>query len=83
MDDPDLTAQLRLLRSPVGERGSGLVRYAAAMFFYRHNMMDAGALEVYRAFAKEDTADALPVALAQGCALDVAITMPVKGDAVL
>ncbi|MBG1230776.1 dimethylsulfonioproprionate lyase family protein [Aestuariivirga litoralis] len=50
--------QLTYLRSPPGERGSGAVRYAAAMYFFQRGMLHARDLEAYRALSKVDgTAD--------------------------
>lgn len=46
--------QLDFLRTPVGERDGGRVRYAAAMHFARSQRLSQEALEIYRILAKED-----------------------------
>jgi hypothetical protein len=51
--------QKRFLETPLGEPGSGMVRYAAAMYFFQKGMMGARELELYRAHSKADGA-ALP-----------------------
>jgi hypothetical protein len=49
--------QAGLLATPVGLRGSGRVRYAAAMYFYQRRMISEDILEVYRACSKNDLID--------------------------
>ncbi len=58
--------QLKLLRAPPGETGSGRVRYGAAMYFYMNKALSADALEVYRGLAKRDREDPRPFLLALG-----------------
>lgn len=50
-----------MIRLPVGTEWSGRARYAAAMFFYQHGLMDAETLEVYRICSRLDAED--PVAV--------------------
>jgi hypothetical protein len=52
-----LARQLEFLSSPVGEPGSGAVRYAAAMHLYQNDLMSDAALEVFRICAPDDTLD--------------------------
>ena len=40
--------QLTLLTLPLGQPGSGMIRYGAAMYFYRRGMLDADTLEAHR-----------------------------------
>jgi hypothetical protein len=54
---------MALLFTPVGQRGSGAARFAAAMYFYKRQRMTAEMLELYRRCCKLDGED--PVALAQ------------------
>jgi len=49
--------QLEALNAPLRRKGSGLERYAAAMYFYNQGAIDAAALEAYRICAKDDAAD--------------------------
>lgn len=47
----------RLLDTPLGEKGSGRVRYAAAMYLHGRGLMGNAELEAYRICAKDDAAD--------------------------
>lgn len=58
--------QRRLLDAPVGEPGSGVVRYAAAMHFNRRGLLSDEVLEVYRVCARQDAADPREVARIEG-----------------
>ncbi|MDP3523687.1 MAG: hypothetical protein Q8S27_03855 [Hoeflea sp.] len=49
--------QLALLGLPLGEPGSGLARYGAAMYFYRAGKLDAEQLEAYRICCNLDAED--------------------------
>jgi hypothetical protein len=69
-DDPLGQMHLQDLRMPPGEKGSGAVRYAAAMYFYRHGMLGSKALEVYRTLAKDDLTNPLAVLRTAGCLQD-------------
>ena len=58
--------QRRLLETPVGDPGSGLVRYAAAMHFFRRGVLGSELLEIYRICARQDGADPRRVAEIEG-----------------
>lgn len=49
--------QFDILRLPLGEPGSGLSRYGAAMYFYRRGKLDADHLEAYRICCNLDFED--------------------------
>ena len=49
--------QLKLLRLPLGEPGSGLARYGAAMHFFKRGKLDADRLEAYRMCCNLDFED--------------------------
>lgn len=49
--------QLEFLRMPVGEPGSGIVRYAAAMHLYQNRLMADEVLEIFRICAPDDDLD--------------------------
>jgi hypothetical protein len=55
-----MTDALSLLHSPLGVKGSGRVRYGAAMALWRDGQISAEVLEVYRVAAAHDARD--PVA---------------------
>ena len=57
----DEEANWQLLRSPLGIKGSGRERYAAAMYLFNIGRLDAEVLEVYRICAKLDFEDPLAV----------------------
>ena len=48
--------QKRFLETPLGEPSSGMVRYAAAMYFFQKGMLGERELELYRAQSKVDGA---------------------------
>lgn len=54
--DQDLW-QLDLLRLPLGEPGSGMHRYGAAMYFHKRGKLDAEQLEAYRICCNLDFED--------------------------
>jgi hypothetical protein len=56
------------LAAPLGEARSGLVRYAAAMHFWRRGRLGAEALEVFRICARMDAED--PAAWARSRGVD-------------
>ncbi|WP_043625273.1 hypothetical protein [Ensifer sp. ZNC0028] len=56
MDDEE-KRHWEMIRLPVGTEWSGRARYAAAMFFYQHGLMDAETLEVYRICSRLDAED--------------------------
>ena len=49
--------QLALLRLPLGEPGSGMHRYGAAMYFFKRGKLDAEQLESYRICCNLDFED--------------------------
>lgn len=65
-EQPDGDACLADLIRPVGERGSGAARYAAAMYFYNEGTLSSGMLEVYRMCSKFDAEDPISVAVYEG-----------------
>lgn len=58
MHDP---MAIGLLRAPLGQAGSGRVRYGAAMALWRAGLISAEVLEVYRVAAAHDGRDPLAV----------------------
>jgi hypothetical protein len=60
-------SQYQLLRSASAAADGGQVRYAAAMYFYNRGMLGEKALEIYRAHAKEPSADPLKALAAAKC----------------
>ena len=64
-----MTDALTLLYTPLGQPGSGRVRYGAAMALWRDGLMSAEALEVYRTAAAHDGRDPLKLLAAQGLPL--------------
>ena len=61
--------QRELLETPVGQKGGGMVRYAAAMHFHRRGLINDELLEIYRICARQDDADPREVARIEGIAL--------------
>jgi hypothetical protein len=68
--DTDLAENLDLVRTPLGEPWSGRTRYAAAMFLYKHGLMNAETLEVYRLCSRLDHQDPLAIIRQRGCGRD-------------
>lgn len=60
-EDAEATENWALVNTPLGEPWSGRTRYAAAMFFYKRDEMNAETLEVYRICARLDAEDPLPI----------------------
>ena len=60
--DGDDREQLTLLKSPLGQKGSGYLRYGAAMYFYKSGMLPQSLLEMYRKCCKLDQMDPLAAA---------------------
>jgi hypothetical protein len=80
MQNPSQTdrEQLRLLLSPVGAAGSGLVRYGAAMHFWRMGAITPQLLEIYRKCARRDGDDPREVARHEGVVFPAQLSgMPV------
>jgi len=57
--------QKRFLETPQGEKGSGAVRYAAAMYFFQRGKMSERDLEFYRARSKVDGVSPITQLLAE------------------
>jgi hypothetical protein len=64
-----MTDALALLYAPLGQPGSGRVRYGAAMALWRDGLMSAEVLEVYRAAAAHDGRDPLKLLASLGLPL--------------
>lgn len=54
--------QLALLRLPLGEPGSGMTRYGAAMYFFQRGKLGSETLEAYRICCNLDSEDPARVA---------------------
>jgi len=54
--------QFVLLSTPLGEPGSGMTRYGAAMYFNRIGLLGVELLEAYRICSKLDAEDPAAVA---------------------
>jgi Dimethlysulfonioproprionate lyase len=67
-----------LLHTPIGETGSGRVRYGAAMALYQAGQLTAEVLEVYRELSAHDGRDPLAVLAERGLPLP---GFPVTGAA--
>ena len=65
---------VKRINAPIGERGSGMVRYAAAMAGFRLGLLSAEALEVFRCCSKFDKEDPVAVAQYLGVALPDLVT---------
>ena len=66
--DDELARQRALLAAPPGARGSGKVRYAAAMYFYAEGLLPAETLEIYRRCCNIDDEDPVDLARFEGVA---------------
>lgn len=64
--DAEDSRQMRLLQTPLGEPGSGMTRYAAAMHFHKTGRLGPHLLEAYRICCKLDGEDPLAVAASRG-----------------
>ena len=58
--------QLALLNTPLGQPGSGRLRYGAAMYFHQQGRLDARTLEAFRMAAASDADDVRMVMGAHG-----------------
>ena len=58
--------QNTLLQTNIGNPGSGYVRYAAAMHFYKQGELSLELLEIYRICCKFDLEDPILIARKQG-----------------
>lgn len=63
-----MTDPRRLITTPLGQPGSGRVRYGAAMALYRAGELGEAALEVYRTCAAIDAQDPAPLLATLGLA---------------
>ncbi|HQU68773.1 MAG TPA: dimethylsulfonioproprionate lyase family protein [Albidovulum sp.] len=57
---------LRLIHTPLGQRGSGRVRYGAAMALHGSGGLSEAALEVYRICSPLDAQDPVPMLMERG-----------------
>ena len=57
MSNEEDKKQFDLLHAPIGEKASGRVRYAAAMYFFQRRMLSDEVLEIYRICSKQDNED--------------------------
>ncbi|MBN8631104.1 MAG: hypothetical protein J0L76_09650 [Rhodobacterales bacterium] len=64
-----MTDTLSLLRAPLGQPGSGRVRYGAAMALWRDGRISAEVLEVYRVAAAHDGRDVAEILRERGLPL--------------
>ncbi|WP_233493307.1 hypothetical protein [Ruegeria atlantica] len=58
--------QRQFLTTTIGTPGSGAIRYAAAMYFFKIGKLSAEMLEVYRTCSKFDAEDPLDLAGYEG-----------------
>ncbi len=68
--------QFAFLNETVGAPGSGNVRYAAAMHFFRCGMLSAAALEVYRVCSKLDAEDPRDLLRVRGLIGEIEVDEP-------
>ncbi len=66
IDAKELGEQRELLFKPVGEPGTGYMRYSAAMFFHMRGEISVDLLEMYRRCCKFDHEDPIAVARYNG-----------------
>jgi Dimethlysulfonioproprionate lyase len=59
---------LRLIHTPLGQKGSGRVRYGAAMALHARGELSEAALEVYRICSPLDSQDPVPMLAERGIA---------------
>lgn len=71
---------LAYLATPLGQAGSGRLRYAAAMHFNRTGRMEDAALEAFRIASARDSDDPLAVLQARGLRLDLPPAAPLSGE---
>ncbi|NUB46232.1 hypothetical protein GEU84_017715 [Fertoebacter nigrum] len=68
------------LATPVGQPGSGRLRYGAAMALYADGLLSAEALEVYRICAPLDAEDPAVLLAQQGLAVPEAVALPPEAE---
>lgn len=67
-DGTETDRQHTLLTAALGIPGSGMARYAAAMYFYNQKLISAEMLEIYRRCSKDDREDPIDLARFEGVA---------------
>jgi hypothetical protein len=77
-EDSEVIENWALVNTPLGEHWSGRTRYAAAMFFYKRNEMNAETLEVYRICSRLDSEDPLPIIRDRGVGKGWLVRMQAK-----
>ncbi|HAB38799.1 MAG TPA: hypothetical protein DCE52_12520 [Rhodobacteraceae bacterium] len=65
----EISVQRELLFTSVGIKGSGAMRYGAAMFLYNVGLVNKDMLEIYRICSKYDHENPLELAMSQGITL--------------
>lgn len=70
----------RLITLPVGEPGSGRIRYGAAMALFRRGRLPEAALEVYRICASLDHQDPVPLLHERGLAAPAPVSRPAEAE---
>ena len=78
---PEDARQLELLNCALGVPRSGHTRYAAAMYFYIHGMIDGDTLEVYRVCSPLDHDDPIKILQTLGLAHKVRPAFTTSGAA--
>ena len=73
--------QLASLMSPLGEHGSGRVRYAAAMYFFAQGAMPPAVLEIYRRCINLDSEDPVDLARFEGLSIPPLLTQQTQESA--
>jgi hypothetical protein len=75
-----MTDVLTLLHAPLGQPGSGRLRYGAAMALWREGVISSEVLEVYRVAAAHDARDPLDVLAERGLPLPPAarVDLPLR-----
>ena len=69
-----------LIARPIGEPGSGTIRYAAAMSLFKEGKISTDLLEVYRQCSKFDGDDPIAVAKYLCVSVDLGLARPDAGD---
>ena len=77
---PEDQRALAHLCAPLGQPGSGRLRYAAAMHFNRGGKMSDAALEVYRICSPLDGDDPAALLRARGMEREVPVPQPLSGE---
>ncbi len=77
---PDDRRALADICAPLGQPGSGRLRYAAAIHFNRSGKMSDAALEVYRICSPLDAEDPAALLRARGMEREVPVPQPLSGE---